>query len=119
MNRIGGLLLRSNLFKLPQLLNVLRGDMSLVGPRPESPDWYREQHRRLHFLHRRLMVRPGITGLAQVKYRFDYSQKLLPERVKFDIVYVENLSLVLDMRIALRSFLLLFRRPESRLPDDS
>ena len=54
------------------------------------------------------MIRPGISGLAQVQYRFDYSQKITKERVKFDIYYVENMSLSMDLRIIVRSFLLFF-----------
>ncbi len=107
---LGNFLYRTQLYKLPLLLNILSGDMSLVGPRPESPEWYRQHQGRLRFLHRRLMVRPGITGLAQVKYRFESSQTELTERLKYDIYYSETISLSLDVRIMLRSFLLLMKK---------
>lgn len=109
-DRFGYVLFRTQFYKLPNLFNVLRGDMSLVGPRPEAPEWYKDHQRRLSFLHRRLMVRPGITGIAQYKFRFDLSQHDISERVKFDLYYVENLSLNLDVRIMIRSLLLLFRK---------
>ena len=110
LSPFGNFLFRTNLYKLPQIFNILRGDMSLVGPRPEPPEWYREHQNHLKFLHRRLMVRPGITGIAQVKYRFEMSPKKIRERLKYDIFYIENISLRLDFQIILRSILLLFRR---------
>lgn len=105
---LGRFLYEKNLYKLPQILNILKGEMSLVGPRPESIEWYKENGNRFHFLHRRTMVRPGITGLAQVKYRYERSQRLIQEKIKFDIYYVENISISLDLRIILRSALLFF-----------
>jgi lipopolysaccharide/colanic/teichoic acid biosynthesis glycosyltransferase len=106
---LGDFLYRTRLYKFPQLINLIKGDMSIVGPRPEPPEWYRTYQHRLRFLHRRLMVRPGITGIAQLKYRFYESQKMLQERVKFDIFYSENISINLDLRIILRSMVLFFR----------
>ncbi len=109
LSPLGQFLYRTRLYKMPQLLNVLKGDMSVVGPRPESPEWYRKNQHRLQFLHRRLMVRPGITGIAQFKYRFFASHKMLRERLKYDIFYSENISINLDLRIILRSIFLFFR----------
>ena len=107
LSALGQRLFRFNLYKIPMLFNVLRGDMSIVGPRPEFPEWYKTNQHKLRFLQRRLMVRPGLTGMAQYKFRFDRSQQNIKERVKFDIFYVENISLNLDLRIILRSMLLL------------
>ncbi len=114
LTSLGKFLYRTQLYRLPQVFNILRGDMSLVGPRPEPPEWYRTHQNQLRFLHRRLMVRPGITGFAQIKYRFDESQKMLKERMKYDIYYVENISLNLDFRILIRSILLLFKNPKKK-----
>jgi exopolysaccharide biosynthesis polyprenyl glycosylphosphotransferase len=95
--RVGRFLRRSSLDELPQLLNVLRGDMSLVGPRPPTPrevalydDWQRQ----------RLEALPGMTGLWQVAGR---SELGFPEQVLLDITYIENWSLLLDFRILLRT----------------
>lgn len=109
-------LYRTRLYKLPQLLNVLLGDMSLVGPRPEAPGWYEEYQDILRFLHRRITVRPGLTGLAQVKYHYELSRKILQERVKYDIFYIDNLSLRLDLRILMRTLLMIFRQPGGGVP---
>lgn len=113
LSPLGDFLYRTRLYKFPQLINVLKGDMSLVGPRPESPDWYRNNQKRLRILHRRLVVRPGITGIAQIKYRFDESGKQDHERLKFDIFYSENTALNFDLRIILRSLPLIFRKAKS------
>jgi UDP-GlcNAc:undecaprenyl-phosphate GlcNAc-1-phosphate transferase len=111
LTRIGLFVFKKNLYKLPQLLNILKGEMSIVGPRPESIEWYRENQNKFQFLHRRILVRPGITGLAQVKYRYESSQKSLIERLKYDIFYTENISINLDLRIILRSILLFLSIP--------
>ncbi|MFZ0389378.1 MAG: sugar transferase, partial [Calditrichia bacterium] len=99
------------LFKLPELANVLLGDMSIVGPRPEPVEWYEKYKYVLKFFQHRISVRPGITGLAQVKYHYETSQKILQERIKYDIFYIENLSLRMDARVILRSLWISLRRP--------
>jgi lipopolysaccharide/colanic/teichoic acid biosynthesis glycosyltransferase len=103
ITRVGRLLRRTSIDELPQLWNVLRGDMSVVGPRPTlryQVEQYDERQRR------RLEVRPGITGWAQVNGR-----AALPwtERIELDVWYVENRSARLDLRILLRTPLALFR----------
>lgn len=106
---LGEFLYSTRLYKMPQLVNILKGDMSIVGPRPEPPEWYREFQHRLRFLHRRVVVRPGITGIAQLKYRYYESHKIIQERVKYDIFYSENISINLDLRIILRSIFIFFK----------
>jgi lipopolysaccharide/colanic/teichoic acid biosynthesis glycosyltransferase len=93
VTRLGGRLRRLSLDELPQLVNVLRGEMSLVGPRPPLPD---EVGRYGEDVHRRLAVKPGMTGLWQVSGRSD-----LPwdEAVRLDLRYIENWSLALDTQI--------------------
>jgi len=114
LTNVGRFVYEKNLYKLPQLFNIIKGEMSVVGPRPESIEWYRENRNKFQFLHRRILVRPGITGLAQVKYRYESSQKFLIERMKYDIFYTENISINLDLRIILRSILLFFSRPKKQ-----
>jgi lipopolysaccharide/colanic/teichoic acid biosynthesis glycosyltransferase len=114
--KFAAFLFRYRLYKLPQLINVFLGDMSLVGPRPEPIEWYQEFSSRLPFLHRRINIRPGLTGLAQVKYHYELSQKALEEWIKYDIYYTENLSLRMDLRILLRSVLMLMVKPYQELP---
>ena len=92
---IGRVLRRTRLDELPQLFNVLRGDMSLVGPRPERPFFVR-RHRVLQGV--RLMVKPGITGLAQVRAPYD----LRPEhKLKYDFLYIQKRSFLLNVYIML------------------
>ena len=114
--KFAAFLFRYRLYKLPQLINVFLGDMSLVGPRPEPIEWYQEFSSRLPFLHRRVTIRPGLTGLAQVKYHYELSQKALEEWIKYDIFYTENLSLRMDLRVILRSFLMLLVKPYQEIP---
>ncbi|GAB4367494.1 MAG: hypothetical protein Kow0042_08140 [Calditrichia bacterium] len=111
LNPVSKFLFRYRLYKIPQIFNVLLGDMSFVGPRPEYQEWYEFYKDKIRFIYRRLLVRPGLTGLAQVKYHYELSQKVIQERVKFDIFYTENMSLRLDLRILLRTLLMVFRKP--------
>ncbi len=100
MTRVGRFLRRTSLDELPQLYNVLRGDLSFVGPRPLLPEYlplYSLEQARRHD------VRPGITGLAQVAGRNAVSW---PERLRLDVEYVERRSLWLDVRILARTLLL-------------
>ncbi|HET6816551.1 MAG TPA: sugar transferase [Mycobacteriales bacterium] len=98
VTRIGRLLRRYSLDELPQLLNVVRGDMALVGPRPPLP---REVANYASDVHRRLLVKPGITGLWQVSGRSDLSWE---DSVRLDLYYVENWSLALDLQILWKTF---------------
>jgi lipopolysaccharide/colanic/teichoic acid biosynthesis glycosyltransferase len=101
--KIGGLLRRLGLDELPQLWNILRGDMSLVGPRPERPEFVQKFSRSLPGYDYRHSVRSGLTGYAQVHgWRGDTS---LEERLRHDLFYVEHWSLLLDARIFLLTFL--------------
>ncbi len=93
VTRVGRFLRKTSLDELPQIFNVLRGEMSLVGPRPNVP-WEVEEYQPWH--HERLEVLPGITGLAQVRGRSGISFDTI---VKYDIEYVENQSLSLDLKI--------------------
>jgi exopolysaccharide biosynthesis polyprenyl glycosylphosphotransferase len=105
--RIGRLLRRYWIDELPQLINVIRGDMSLVGPRPEQPDYvtrFRGEYSRYMVRHRE---RAGVTGWAQVNgMRGDSS---IAERTRYDLYYVENWSLLFDLRILLRTLLIVIR----------
>jgi len=107
-NFIGRLLYSSNLYKLPQVFNLLIGSISLVGPRPENLETVKELREKIKFYNRRFMIRPGITGWTQVRYRYSESLKHRKEQFKQDLFYLENMSLLLDMRIILRSFFIFF-----------
>ncbi len=100
--RVGGLLRRTNLDELPQLLNVLRGEMSLVGPRPERAEFIDEYKREIPRYAHKHWVKPGITGWAQI-HGLRGSHTSLRQRIEHDVYYIENWSLVLDIRILVRT----------------
>jgi lipopolysaccharide/colanic/teichoic acid biosynthesis glycosyltransferase len=97
--RVGAFLRRSSLDELPQLLNVLNGNMSLVGPRPERPEYVSEFQRTVYRYGDRHRVKSGITGWSQVHGL--RGKTSLPDRAEWDNFYIENFSLWLDLKIAL------------------
>ena len=100
--RFGQFLRRTRLDELPQLWNILRGDMSLVGPRPERAYFYREFETYIPGFSNRMMVTPGLTGWAQVNgFRGDTS---IRSRIEHDLYYIENWSLGLDIKILFLTF---------------
>jgi len=118
ITHVGTVLRRLKIDELPQLINVFVGHMSLVGPRPEDPQYvshYTAGQRAI------LSVKPGITGPAQIHYvdieshmdpsKFDeqYIDEIIPEKFRFNILYIQNRSLALDLKILWRTFLSLFR----------
>jgi lipopolysaccharide/colanic/teichoic acid biosynthesis glycosyltransferase len=96
---IGHFLRRTHLDELPQLLNVLRGEMSLIGPRPERPEFTAKLERALPAYPERLRVRPGVTGLAQVHLPGDTSLASVRIKLAHDLYYIQQLNPGLDMRI--------------------
>lgn len=100
---LGRWLRRLRLDEVPQFWNVLKGDMSLVGPRPERPYFVEKLAREIPLYSRRHRVRPGITGLAQVKWKYDASLEDVRQKVKYDLFYLENMSLRMDCKILLRT----------------
>lgn len=100
VTRVGRWLRDTHLDELPQLWNVLRGEMSLVGPRPERPELAEKIERTLPEFRARLLVRPGITGLAQVRLPPDADIDTVQRKLTFDLHYVRNLGMALDARIA-------------------
>lgn len=101
VTRVGAFLRASHLDELPQLLNVLRGEMSLIGPRPERPEFVPELERELPGYWQRLMVRPGVTGLAQVQLPPDSDLISVRRKLAHDLFYIRHLSPWLDLRLLL------------------
>jgi lipopolysaccharide/colanic/teichoic acid biosynthesis glycosyltransferase len=98
---VGRFLRRTHLDELPQLWNVIRGDMSLIGPRPERPEFVPALQRAIPHYTDRLLVRPGVTGLAQVQLPADTDMESVRRKLAYDLYYVRQLSFWLDMRILL------------------
>jgi sugar transferase (PEP-CTERM system associated) len=101
VTRVGRVIRLTRLDELPQLWNVLRGDMSLVGPRPERPFFVHQLAARIPFYSSRHVVRPGVTGWAQVKYRYGSSVEDAAEKLRYDLYYIKHQSLLFDMTILL------------------
>ncbi|MGB0715893.1 MAG: exopolysaccharide biosynthesis polyprenyl glycosylphosphotransferase [Phycisphaerae bacterium] len=103
VTRIGRFLRKSRLDELPQLYNVLIGNMSIVGPRPERPDIVEELTRKIPYYAERHLVKPGITGWAQISYRYGASIEDSKRKLQFDLYYLKHMSMELDIVIILRT----------------
>jgi exopolysaccharide biosynthesis polyprenyl glycosylphosphotransferase len=101
ITRVGRVIRLTRLDELPQLWNVMRGDMSFVGPRPERPFFVDQLARDIPFYMQRHAVKPGITGWAQVKYRYGASIEDAMEKLRYDLYYIKHLSIVFDLTIVL------------------
>ena len=99
----GRILRRTHLDELPQFVNILRGELSLVGPRPEQPHYVEELIRKLPFYGLRHVAQPGLTGWAQVKYRYGSSAEDAFEKLQYDLYYLRHQSVSLDLRILSRT----------------
>lgn len=96
--------------ELPQVWNVLRGEMSFIGPRPERPEYIKDLGEKIPFYEMRLLVLPGITGWAQVNMEDDASVEDAPEKMQYDLYYIKHRSAILDLLIMLRTFFTIVQR---------
>jgi len=103
VTKVGKFLRVSRLDEIPQMFNVLRGDMSFVGPRPERPEFVEKLKELIPYYSKRHFVKPGITGWAQVKYQYGASVDDAIEKLRYDLYYIKNLSLALEMLIVLET----------------
>ena len=103
VTRVGGFMRKTRLDELPQLFNVIRGQMSLVGPRPERPQFVSELSERIPYYVERHCVKPGITGWAQLCYPYGSSEQDSLEKLQYDLYYVKNNSLLFDLTILLQT----------------
>jgi sugar transferase (PEP-CTERM system associated) len=100
---VGRLLRKTRIDEIPQLLNVLKGDMSLVGPRPERPEFVAALDEKIPYYHLRHSVRPGITGWAQILYKYGSSIEDAKEKLRYDLYYIKNSSVGLDLLIIINT----------------
>jgi sugar transferase (PEP-CTERM system associated) len=111
ITRFGKLMRRTRIDELPQLVNVLKGDMSFIGPRPEQPEFVAQIRKITPYYMQRHAVKPGITGWAQVMYPYGASLGDAVEKLRYDLYYINNLSLFLDLYIVFETIkIILFRR---------
>jgi len=111
VTRVGRIIRKLRLDELPQFINVLRGDMSFVGPRPERPEFVRELKVLVPFYSRRHLIKPGLTGWAQIRYPYGASVEDAVEKLKYDLYYIKNKSWLLDAAIVFETIkIVLFGR---------
>ena len=103
VTRIGRIIRTLRIDELPQLINILRGEMSFVGPRPERAHFIRQLERRLPYYTLRMTVRPGLTGWAQTEYGYGATEEDSLEKLKFDLYYIKNANLLFDLWIVLKT----------------
>lgn len=109
ITKIGRLIRKIRVDEIPQMINVLKGEMSLVGPRPERPFFVEKLSKEIPYYKRRLKVKPGLTGWAQVKHKYDETIDDVKKKLKYDLFYIENMSLRMDLKILFRTiFVVLF-----------
>jgi len=105
---VGRILRRTHLDELPQLLNILKGNLSFVGPRPERPEFVGKLKEQIPYYEIRHIIKPGLTGWAQINYRYGASVEDAYEKLQYEIYYLKNRSLILDLLILLKTIKLLF-----------
>jgi exopolysaccharide biosynthesis polyprenyl glycosylphosphotransferase len=103
VTRVGRFMRKTRLDELPQLVNVLRGDMSIVGPRPERPEHVYRLVEKIPFYRTRHVIRPGLTGWAQVRYNYGSTDEDALVKLQYDLYYIRHQSLALDLNIMLRT----------------
>lgn len=103
VTRVGKFMRKTRIDEIPQLVNVLRGDMSFVGPRPERPEFVEKLRESIPFYNERHMVKPGLTGWAQINFPYGASEKDAMEKLQYDLYYIKHRSLALDFAILLKT----------------
>lgn len=107
ITKVGRIIRKIYIDEAPQFFNVLKNDMSLVGPRPERPFFVEKLRNEIPYYYKRLSVKPGITGWAQIKHKYDSSLDDVKEKLKYDFYYIENMSLKLDFKIMINTFIVI------------
>lgn len=105
---LGKFMRKTRLDEIPQFINVLKGEMSLVGPRPERAYFIEQLRKEIPWYVRRIKMKPGITGWAQVKHKYDETIEDVRQKVLYDLYYFENMSIMLDLKIIARTLLVVF-----------
>lgn len=108
ITRMGAFMRKTRLDEIPQFINILKGDMALVGPRPERPSFVQDLSTKVDDYIERLEVKPGLTGLAQVENGYDSSLASVTRKVKYDLQYIKNWTLFYDIKIILKTFVVVF-----------
>ncbi|MFH1657303.1 MAG: sugar transferase [bacterium] len=110
VTKVGKLLRKTHLDEFPQMLNVIKGDISLIGPRPERPEFVEELETKIPYYHLRHLIKPGFSGWAQIKFRYGRSTMDAHKKFQYDLYYIKNRTPFLDIGILLKTFQLFFRK---------
>ncbi len=110
ITKVGGIIRKLRLDELPQVYNIIKGDMSLVGPRPERAFFVDKFKKDIPYYPLRLKVKPGLTGWAQIKHNYDRSLDDVREKLKYDLYYIENMSLNMDFKIIIATIFVVLGR---------
>jgi len=103
VTKVGKFFRKTRIDEIPQLINILRGEMSFIGPRPERPEFIEKLEKKIPFYNERLLVKPGLTGWAQINFPYGASEKDAIEKLQYDLYYIKNRSLLLDLSILLKT----------------
>jgi exopolysaccharide biosynthesis polyprenyl glycosylphosphotransferase len=109
ITKVGNFIRKTRLDELPQVINVLKGEMSMVGPRPERQQFIDELEQQIPSFNKRLAVKPGLTGWAQVNYGYGSTIEDARIKLNYDLYYCKNQSLALDFQILLKTFAVVFK----------
>jgi exopolysaccharide biosynthesis polyprenyl glycosylphosphotransferase len=110
ITKVGRFLRKTRLDELPQLWNVLRGEMSFVGPRAERPEFHEELKEKVPFYEERYLIKPGLSGWAQIKFRYGSSVGDAAEKLQYDLYYIKNRTFFLDLGIILKTITIVLRK---------
>lgn len=114
ITRVGHIMREFRIDEIPQLINVFKGDMSFVGPRPERPNFVTELKEKIPYYEMRTVIKPGITGWAQIKYPYGATVKEAAEKLQYDIFYIKNMSPLMDAMIILSTIKVVIARKVAR-----
>lgn len=107
ITRMGKFIRKVYIDEFPQMINVLKNEMSLIGPRPERPYFVEQLKKEIPYYYKRLSVKPGITGWAQIKHKYDSSLEDVKTKLQYDFYYIENMSLKLDFKIMINTIIVI------------
>jgi len=114
VTRIGKFIRKSRIDEIPQFWNILKGEMSFVGPRPERPEFVETLKKEIPFFNERHLVKPGLTGWAQINFPYGASVEDAKEKLQYDLFYIKNRSIALDISIILKTINTIFNKTLGR-----
>ena len=103
VTKVGRILRKTHIDEIPQLINIIKGEMDWIGPRPERPKFVRDLTEQIPFYNERHLIKPGLTGWAQVKYRYGVSLEDTLEKLQYELYYIKHKSILFDLIIILKT----------------